>query len=123
MIDGDGDSEDSSSDNEKRNSKWTDYEVSLPIEFDVIPKPDRKKRVLWDQFHNLQYPRGYFPRDDIETAKDMLDWNGDHLHSNYHGLFDDLKNHGLFVEILGRDFTCFDATQYGTLIIVDPEEV
>jgi membrane-bound transcription factor site-1 protease len=24
--------------------------------------------------------------------------------------------------VLGHDFTCFDAKEYGTLLIVDPEE-
>ena len=25
-------------------------------------------------------------------------------------------------QVLGSDFTCFDASQYGTLLLVDPEE-
>ena len=52
---------------------------------------DRTRRILWDQYHNLAYPLGYFPRDDLEKDNDMLDWFGDHLHTNYHTLYDFLK--------------------------------
>jgi len=31
-------------------------------------------------------------------------------------------NSGYFVEVLGSHFSCFDASKYGTLLIVDPEE-
>jgi hypothetical protein len=30
---------------------------------------------------------------------------------------------GYYVEVLGSPYTCFDASQYGTLMIVDAEEV
>lgn len=36
--------------------------VEVPLKVHVIPTPPRKKRILWDQFHNLRYPPGYFPR-------------------------------------------------------------
>jgi len=39
----------------------------------------RKHRLLWDQFHNLRYPPGYFPRDNLRMKNDPLDWNGDHV--------------------------------------------
>lgn len=32
------------------------------------------KRILWDQFHNLRYPSGYFPRDNLNIKSDPLDW-------------------------------------------------
>lgn len=32
------------------------------------------KRVLWDQYHNLRYPPGYFPRDNLRMKNDPLDW-------------------------------------------------
>ena len=34
----------------------------------------------------------------------------------------DLRSSGFFVEVLGSPFTCFDADNYGTLMIVDSEE-
>ena len=40
-------------------------------------------RVLWDQYHNLRYPPGYFPRDILNTVHDPLDWLGDHVHTNF----------------------------------------
>lgn len=40
--------------------------VSLPLIIRVIKPPARQKRILWDQFHSLAYPAGYFPRDDLQ---------------------------------------------------------
>jgi membrane-bound transcription factor site-1 protease len=45
----------------------------------IVPKPPRKQRLLWDQFHNLRYPPGYFPRDDLKMKNDPPDWNADHV--------------------------------------------
>jgi len=42
-----------------------------------------RKRILWDQYHNLRYPPGYFPRDNLRMKNDPLDWNGDHIHTNF----------------------------------------
>lgn len=53
---------------------------------------------------------------------DPLDWNGDHIHTNFKDMYQNLRNVGYYVEVLGSPFTCFDASQYGTLLIVDPEE-
>lgn len=48
--------------------------VKLPVKVKVIPTPPRSKRVLWDQYHNLRYPPGYFPRDNLRMKNDPLDW-------------------------------------------------
>ncbi|KAK3868639.1 hypothetical protein Pcinc_025981 [Petrolisthes cinctipes] len=96
--------------------------VKLPVKAKTIPTPPRHKRVLWDQFHNLRYPPGYFPRDNLRTTNDPLDWNADHIHTNFRDMYQHLRNSGYYVEVLGSPFTCFDASKYGTLMIVDPEE-
>uniref|UniRef100_A0A673V969 Membrane-bound transcription factor site-1 protease n=1 Tax=Suricata suricatta TaxID=37032 RepID=A0A673V969_SURSU len=96
--------------------------VKLPIKVKVIPAPPRSKRVLWDQYHNLRYPPGYFPRDNLRMKNDPLDWNGDHVHTNFRDMYQHLRSMGYFVEVLGSPFTCFDAGQYGTLLMVDSEE-
>lgn len=96
--------------------------VKLPVKAKVIPTPPRHKRVLWDQFHNLRYPPGYFPRDNLRMTNDPLDWNADHIHTNFKDMYQHLRNSGYYVEVLGSPFTCFDASKYGTLMIVDPEE-
>ncbi|XP_073911670.1 membrane-bound transcription factor site-1 protease isoform X2 [Castor canadensis] len=96
--------------------------VKLPIKVKIIPTPPRSKRVLWDQYHNLRYPPGYFPRDNLRMKNDPLDWNGDHIHTNFRDMYQHLRSMGYFVEVLGSPFTCFDATQYGTLLMVDSEE-
>ena len=51
----------------------------------------------------------------------MFDLDGDHLHTNYIVLFERLIDLGFYVEILTKDFTCFNAELYNTLIIMDPE--
>ncbi len=53
---------------------------------------------------------------------DPLDWNADHIHTNFKDMYTHLRSAGFFVEVLGTPFTCFDASQYGTLLIVDAEE-
>lgn len=91
------------------------------------------KRVLWDQYHNLRYPPGYFPRDNLRMKNDPLDWsvpllslstrcmyfplncivsnenfylyrNGDHIHTNFKDMYHHLRTAGYFVEVLGKQF-------------------
>lgn len=97
-------------------------EVAVPVRAKLVERPPRHRRVLWDQFHSIQYPSGYIPRDDLDVSDDILDWHGDHLHTNYRLLYKHLREEGYFVDILGKDWTCFDAEMYGTLLLVDPEE-
>ncbi|XP_014489170.1 PREDICTED: membrane-bound transcription factor site-1 protease [Dinoponera quadriceps] len=96
--------------------------IKLPLKAKVIPTPPRHKRILWDQYHNLRYPPGYFPRDDLRVKNDPLDWNGDHIHTNFKDMYQHLRNAGYYFEVLGHPFTCFNARNYGTLLIVDTEE-
>lgn len=88
----------------------------------VIPKPPRNKRILWDQYHSLKYPPGYIPRDNLKIKSDPLDWRADHLHTNFRDLYTHLRNAGYYIEILRMPYTCFNASEYGTLLIVDSEE-
>ncbi|KAK3548464.1 hypothetical protein QTP70_013154 [Hemibagrus guttatus] len=96
--------------------------VKLPVKVKIVATPPRSKRVLWDQYHNLRYPPGYFPRDNLRMKNDPLDWNGDHIHTNFRDMYQHLRSMGYFVEVLGSPITCFDASQYGTLLMVDSEE-
>ncbi|XP_054389153.1 membrane-bound transcription factor site-1 protease isoform X1 [Pongo abelii] len=107
---------------ESKNGAEQTSTVKLPIKVKIIPTPPRSKRVLWDQYHNLRYPPGYFPRDNLRMKNDPLDWNGDHIHTNFRDMYQHLRSMGYFVEVLGAPFTCFDASQYGTLLMVDSEE-
>ncbi|GMH39212.1 hypothetical protein BSKO_07110 [Bryopsis sp. KO-2023] len=97
-------------------------QVRMPFKAEVIPTPPREKRILWDQFHSVKYPPAYLPRDNLDIKNDILDWHGDHPHTNFHNMFDYLREHDYFLEILGSPFTCFDAKQYGALLIVDSED-
>ncbi|GAB4839213.1 Membrane-bound transcription factor site-1 protease [Ancistrocladus abbreviatus] len=94
----------------------------LQLRLNVIPTPPRLKRILWDQFHSIKYPPGYIPRDSLDVRNDILDWHGDHLHTNFHTMFNMLRDAGYYVETLGSPLTCFDARQYGTLLLVDLED-
>lgn len=96
--------------------------VKLPLRVKIIPPPPRHRRVLWDQYHNLRYPPGYFPRDNLRMKNDPLDWNGDHIHTNFRELYQHLRAQGFYIEVMGVPLTCVDMSNYGTLLIVDPEE-
>ena len=37
-------------------------------------------------------------------------------------MYTHLRSGGYYVEVLGEPFTCFNASNYGSLLIVDPEE-
>lgn len=106
----------------RQNETMLRSECTLHLRLNVIPTPHRKRRVLWDQFHNVRYPPGYIPRDSLDVRNDILDWHGDHPHTNFHGMFDMLRDAGYYLEILGSPLTCFDARQYGTLLMVDLED-
>jgi membrane-bound transcription factor site-1 protease len=56
-------------------------------------------------------------------VENVLDWNGDHPHTNFKDLFNFLVGRGYFVEILGSDYSCVDPTNYGTVMFVDTEDV
>jgi len=58
-----------------------------------------------------------------QARSSPLDWHGDHPHTNYNDLYNHLRRKGYYIEVLGQPYTCFDARHYGTLLIVDPEEV
>ena len=75
--------------------------VQLPLRVPIIPTPPRQLRLLWDQFHNLRYPPGYFPRDNLHMKTDPLDWNADHIHTNFKDMYTFLRSQGYFIEIIG----------------------
>mmetsp|Transcript_1171 Transcript_1171/g.3431 ORF Transcript_1171/g.3431 Transcript_1171/m.3431 type:complete len:1157 (-) Transcript_1171:13-3483(-) len=96
--------------------------VVVPFKANVIPTPPRENRLLWDQFHSIRYPPGYIPRDNLDVRSDILDWHGDHPHTNYKDMFNFLIDAGYYVEVLGKPFTCFDASNFGSLVLADSEE-
>mmetsp|Transcript_28999 Transcript_28999/g.55594 ORF Transcript_28999/g.55594 Transcript_28999/m.55594 type:complete len:1292 (+) Transcript_28999:258-4133(+) len=97
-------------------------EVLVPLKASVVPVPPRRMRLLWDNYHSVRYPPGYIPRDSLDVRQDILDWHGDHPHTNFHDMFEHLRNRGYYVEMLGSPFTCFDAANYHALLLVDAEE-
>ncbi|QDZ20650.1 subtilisin-like protein [Chloropicon primus] len=104
---------------EKRGTK-REQEVRIDIKLRVEPTPPRSKRVLWDDYHSLQYPYAYIPKDAAHETH-TYDFQGDHPHTNYFNVFNELVANGYFVEVLSSSMTCFDASQYGLLVVIDPE--
>lgn len=96
--------------------------LELPLKLEIIPQPPAKKRILWDQFHSLRYPSGYFPRDSLKNQNQPFDWNGDHIHTNFNLLYNYLRKEGYYIEVLGEPLTCYNVKNYGALLIVDPED-
>jgi membrane-bound transcription factor site-1 protease len=96
--------------------------VTLTLRAPVIETPPRRQRLLWDNYHSVRYPPGYIPRDSLDVRQDILDWHGDHPHTNYHDMFNSLRDKGYYVEMLGSPFTCFQAENYKALLLVDSEE-
>ena len=99
----------------------TSAALSVPLAVRVVPTPPREKRLLFDQWHSVRYAPFYVPRDNLAVTDELLDWQGDHLHTNMRDLFMWLRAHGYYVEILGCPYTCFNASQYGALLVVDAE--
>lgn len=99
--------------------------VELPIRARVAPAPPREKRLLWDMFHSLKYPPGYVPRDSLEGPRDMLDWLGDHPHTNFHSFYRRLLLEGYYVDVLEAPLSCLSpkaAEKYGALLLIDSED-
>ena len=99
--------------------------VSIPVRIPVVKTPPRKKRLLWDTYHNLKYPPGFIPRDVVQRndqATTQFDLNGDHPHTNMRDLYMALRNAGYYMETLSEPLTCFNASEYGALLLIDPED-
>jgi len=61
-------------------------------------------------------------RDSLQNADYPYEWLGDHPYINFFHLFKLIQKQGYYLEILRGSFECFDASKYGILLIVDPEE-
>jgi membrane-bound transcription factor site-1 protease len=52
-----------------------------------------------------------------------FEWNGDHIFTNYVQLHQRLSEVGQYhVEVLTEPLTCFNASNYAALMIIDPED-
>ena len=67
----------------------------------------------------MRYPPSYAPRDSLAVTDEMLDWTGDHLRTNFRDLFIWMREQGYYLETLGCAFTCFNASEYAALLLVD----
>ena len=99
--------------------------MDFEFRFDLIPTPARERRILFDQFHSLKYPEhGFIMKDSLNTNyQQPYEWTGDHMFTNYVQLHQRLTEYGGYhVETLTDPMTCFNASNYGALLIIDPED-
>jgi membrane-bound transcription factor site-1 protease len=79
--------------------------------------------ILWDQYHSLNFPEHSFvPRDSLTNYQYPFDFAGDSIYTNFHDLYVKLRSMGYYIEILRECFLCFNAKDYGTIIVLDSEE-
>eukprot|EP00808_Paulinella_micropora_P008745 g27828.t1 len=97
-----------------------DYPVRVPFKLRVIPTPPKAQRLLWDQVHNRGYPGGFIPNDQHSKAH-SLDLSGDHIHTNFRHFFNWATQKGFYVEVLSKTWNGQDLSQYGALLLLDPE--
>jgi len=98
--------------------------LDFKLSFDYIETPPREKRLLWDQFHNMKFPESnYIPRDSLTNYDYPYEWHGDHPYTNFFQLFNVIRSQGYYLEILRGSFNCFEASNYASLLIIDPEEM
>ena len=106
---------------EGSNPTLTEYKIIV----DFIKTPDRHKRLLFDQFHSLNYPEnGFIWKDNIleDPDEEPFEWLGDHLFTNFQSLYHRLSRRGYYLETLNQPLTCFDAKNYKALLLVDIED-
>ena len=49
---------------------------------------------------NISYHfTGYFPRDNLRMKNDPLDWNGDHLHTNFKDMYEYFREKDYYFEV------------------------
>jgi len=60
--------------------------TQFKIIVDFIATPERNKRLLFDQFHSLNYPEnGFIWKDNIleDPEEEPFEWLGDNLFTNF----------------------------------------
>lgn len=94
------------------------------FKFDFLKTPARENRLLFDQFHSLKFPEnGYVLKDSLSSFDHPFEWNGDHIFTNFVQMHQRLTEMGGYsIEVLSDPFTCFDANNYGALMIIDTED-
>ena len=41
----------------------------MTVKVQIVPTPERKLRLLWDNYHSIRYPPGYIPRDNLDVRQ------------------------------------------------------
>ena len=98
--------------------------AEIPLKLKITKTPAKHLRLLFDQYHSISYPISHIPIDDLSKSESQspLDWTGDSLLSNFQGLFLHLKSQGYHVETLNTEFCEFNAENYASLLLIDPEK-
>eukprot|EP00828_Plagiopyla_frontata_P041560 TRINITY_DN5964_c0_g1_i2.p1 TRINITY_DN5964_c0_g1~~TRINITY_DN5964_c0_g1_i2.p1 ORF type:complete len:136 (+),score=11.78 TRINITY_DN5964_c0_g1_i2:19-426(+) len=87
-----------------------------------VPRPARNKLLLFADSLQRSYPQdGLIFGDSLMNWETIFDWTGDSLMTNFETLFMQLRSKGFFLETLKGKLTNFNAHDYLSLLIVDPE--
>ncbi len=92
-------------------------EIEFQVSLRLLTKPPRAVFVGL-----TEYTMYYMYVQHLYVLCPFLSRNGDHIHTNFRDMYNSLRASGYFVEVLGSPYTCFDASQYGALLVVDSEE-
>lgn len=99
--------------------------IPIHIKYNLIPIPNKSKRILIDKSKNLIYPfDGYVIKDNLYRNNYLYDWNHDSVNSNYAQLSNYLKFQNYLIEesnyqtILNKSILKY----YSMLLIIDTEK-
>lgn len=73
----------------------------------------------------MNYPEnGFIWKDSVDEdlEEEPFEWLGDHVFTNFEGLYSRLIRKGFFIEILNEPLTCFSASNYKALLLIDIED-
>jgi len=89
--------------------------TNFTIFIDIIGKPHRRYRILWDEFHSL------IPYENSDKKLENEYHNIKNiLYHKYINFYKFIRQQGYFLEILKSPWTCYNPRNYGSLLILAP---
>ena len=95
--------------------------ASMELKLAVITPPPREARAV-GPLPQHPLPAGLRAPRQHRRARRRAELARRHPYTNYHGAYVALVDAGFHVEFLGSSFMCFDASNYGSLLLADAEE-
>ncbi|MES1911879.1 MAG: hypothetical protein MHM6MM_004242 [Cercozoa sp. M6MM] len=104
-----------------------DSSTDINIALRAMPAPPRSRMVLVDAWHQLLFPQVVAPCDELSrfasahTGQDPLESHGDHIYTNWRGLFVALRRRGMYVHTLQTAIATDSLRHAGVLVLADAE--